>query len=86
MINCEEIFTIISTKTGSCIKISFVLLYFLKYSFNHFEKSINIIGLNYKDNNDTAIFFLKELNNPYKIILSDKITNAMQLMASLDLA
>ena len=35
-------------------------------------KSIEIIGLNYKDDNDNAKRFLKELDNPYKIILSDK--------------
>ena len=35
-------------------------------------KSIEIIGLNYKDDDDNAKRFLKELDNPYKIILSDK--------------
>ena len=35
------------------------------------EKHIEIIGLNYKDTNDNAKRFLKELNNPYDIILSD---------------
>ena len=35
-------------------------------------KSIEIIGLNYKDDNDNAKRFLKELDNPYKINLSDK--------------
>ena len=35
-------------------------------------KSIEIIGLNYKDDNDNAKRFLKELDNPYEIILSDK--------------
>jgi len=36
------------------------------------QKNIEIIGLNYKDNNQKAKKFLKELNSPYKIILSDK--------------
>ena len=36
------------------------------------ETKINIIGLNYKDNNENAKRFIKELNNPYNIILSDK--------------
>ena len=35
------------------------------------EKHIEIIGLNYKDTNENAKRFLKELNNPYDIILSD---------------
>ena len=35
-------------------------------------KNIEIIGLNYKDDNDNAKKFLKELDNPYKIILSDE--------------
>ena len=35
------------------------------------EKHIEIIGLNYKDDYDNAISFLKKLNNPYDMILSD---------------
>ena len=35
------------------------------------QKNIEIIGLNYKDNNKNAKKFLKELGNPYKIILLD---------------
>ena len=35
------------------------------------QKNVEIIGLNYKDNNKNAKKFLKELGNPYKIILSD---------------
>tara|TARA_B100001094_G_C17993977_1_gene701677 strand:+ start:41 stop:559 length:519 start_codon:yes stop_codon:yes gene_type:complete len=35
-------------------------------------KNIEIIGLNYKDDYDNAKKFLKELDNPYKIILSDE--------------
>tara|TARA_Y100000389_G_C17387788_1_gene478084 strand:- start:151 stop:669 length:519 start_codon:yes stop_codon:yes gene_type:complete len=35
------------------------------------EKNIEIIGLNYKDDNDKAKIFLKKLGNPYKIILLD---------------
>ena len=36
------------------------------------QKSIEIVGLNYKDNDKKAKNFLEELDNPYKIILSDK--------------
>ena len=36
------------------------------------NESIEIIGLNYKDDNENAQKFLKELNNPYKLVLSDK--------------
>ena len=36
------------------------------------QKNIKIIGLNYKDNIENAKNFLKELNNPYDIILLDK--------------
>ena len=35
------------------------------------NKDIEIVGLNYKDDIKNAKLFLKELNNPYKIILSD---------------
>ena len=34
--------------------------------------NIEIIGLNYRDNNSNAKTFLKELKNPYNIILTDK--------------
>ena len=36
------------------------------------QKEIEIVGLNYKDNDKKAKNFLEELDNPYKIILSDK--------------
>ena len=36
------------------------------------QKNIEIIGLNYKDNNQNAKKFLMELGNPYEIILLDK--------------
>ena len=36
------------------------------------QKNIKIIGLNYKDNIENAKNFLRELNNPYDIILLDK--------------
>ena len=36
------------------------------------QKNLNIIGMNYKDNNDKANFFLKKFDNPYKIIILDK--------------
>ena len=35
------------------------------------DKIIQIIGLNYKDKNENAEKFLKDLKSPYKIILSD---------------
>ena len=35
-------------------------------------KNLTIVGLNYKDNFVNAKNFLQELNNPYKIILTDK--------------
>lgn len=35
-------------------------------------KSIEIIGLNYKDNNENAKIFLEDLDNPYKMILLDE--------------
>lgn len=42
-------------------------------------KNIEIIGLNYKDKNKNAKNFLKELQNPYKLILSDRDgTNAIE--------
>ena len=36
------------------------------------NKNLKIIGLNYKDNNENAKKFLKELGNPYEIIILDK--------------
>ena len=36
------------------------------------QKNLEIIGLNYKDNIKNAKNFLRELDNPYQIILSDK--------------
>ena len=36
------------------------------------QKIVEVIGLNYKDNKRNAKKFLEELNNPYKIILSDE--------------
>ena len=36
------------------------------------QKNIEIIGINYKDNIKNAKNFLRELDNPYQIILSDK--------------
>tara|TARA_B110001450_G_C17585219_1_gene466670 strand:- start:284 stop:802 length:519 start_codon:yes stop_codon:yes gene_type:complete len=36
------------------------------------QKSIEIIGLNYKDNKENAKNFLNDLNSPYKTIISDK--------------
>ena len=35
------------------------------------KENIEIVGLNYKDNNKNAKKFLKEFNSPYKIIFSD---------------
>ena len=46
------------------------------------QKNIEIVGLNYKDNSKNAKNFLKELDNPYQIILSDKDgTNSIELGA-----
>ena len=36
------------------------------------QEKINIVGLNYKDKDESAKKFLSELGNPYDIILSDK--------------
>ena len=36
------------------------------------QANIEIVGLNYKDDKKNAKKFLKELNSPYKTILSDK--------------
>ena len=36
------------------------------------KKNLEIIGLNYKDKNKNAKIFLKNLNNPYKVILLDE--------------
>ena len=36
------------------------------------DKKIELIGLNYKDNFKNATSFLKDLGNPYNIIVSDK--------------
>ena len=38
----------------------------------HSYKNLEIIGLNYKDKKKNADKFLKELNNPYEIIILDK--------------
>ena len=35
------------------------------------KKNVEIIGLNYKDNKTNAKNFLKELNNPYKVVILD---------------
>ncbi len=43
---------------------------FLMNLSNH--KTLKIIGLNYKDNNENAKKFLRELDNPYDMILLDK--------------
>ena len=39
------------------------------------EKGIKVIGINYKDNSDTATLWLEELGNPYSIIAEDKNGN-----------
>ena len=36
------------------------------------EKSLKVIGINYKDNSEKTIKWLKDLGNPYKNILIDK--------------
>ena len=37
----------------------------------HKDKNIKLVGLNYKDNIDNAQKFLKELGNPFNIIIVD---------------
>lgn len=44
--------------------------FFLMELYN--QANIEIVGLNYKDDKKNAKKFLKELNSPYKTILSDK--------------
>jgi len=36
------------------------------------EKSVNVIGINYKDNPEKTVKWLKDLGNPYKDVLIDK--------------
>ncbi len=36
------------------------------------EQGITIIGLDYKDNNEKAIKWLKDLKNPYQVVLKDE--------------
>ena len=36
------------------------------------EKGIKVIGINYKDNSDTATLWLEELGNPYSAVAVDK--------------
>lgn len=36
------------------------------------EQGITIIGLNYKDKNDKAIKWLRDLKNPYQVVLKDE--------------
>ncbi len=36
------------------------------------EKKIRIVGINYKDNPEKAVQWLKKLGNPYSIIVKDK--------------
>lgn len=35
------------------------------------EQGVNLIGLNYKDDRNDAINWLKELGNPYRLIIAD---------------
>jgi cytochrome c biogenesis protein CcmG/thiol:disulfide interchange protein DsbE len=36
------------------------------------QKNVKIIGINYKDKNENAKNFLKELKSPYEVVLVDK--------------
>ena len=72
-INSEEIFEkdkfyLLNIWASWCIPCRDEHLFLMNLSTN---KNLEIIGLNYKDNTENAKKFLKELNNPYKVILSD---------------
>ena len=72
-IKSEEIFKsdkyyILNVWASWCIPCRDEHIFLMNLSKN---KNIEIIGLNYKDDNDNAKNFLKELNNPYSLIISD---------------
>lgn len=72
-INSEEIFKnnkfyLMNIWASWCVPCRDEHLYLLNLSK---KENIEIIGLNYKDVNKNAKNFLKELGNPYKIILLD---------------
>jgi len=73
-INSEEIFKnnkfyLMNIWASWCLPCRDEHIFLMKLSK---QKSVEIIGLNYKDDNKKAKKFLKKLNNPYKIIFSDK--------------
>ena len=73
-INSEEVFKkdkfyLMNIWASWCIPCRDEHLYLMNLSN---QKIIEVVGLNYKDNKSNAKKFLEELNNPYKIILSDE--------------
>ena len=73
-INSEEIFKnnkfyLINIWASWCLPCRDEHVFLMKLSN---QTSLEIVGLNYKDDNKKAKNFLNELDNPYKIILSDK--------------
>ena len=73
-INSEEVFKkdkfyLMNIWASWCIPCRDEHLYLMNLSN---QKIIEVIGLNYKDNKSNAKKFLEELNNPYKIIISDE--------------
>ncbi len=73
-INSEKIFNddkfyLLNIWASWCIPCRDEHFYLTKLSS---EKKLNIVGLNYKDNDKNAKSFLNKLTNPYDIILSDR--------------
>ena len=80
--NCENFVKICKNKNLNVVNGNIINIPFKKNTadaiiciavFHHLsnQNNIEIIGLNYKDNSESAKNFLKELGSPYKIILSD---------------
>ena len=72
-INSEEIFKrdkfyLMNIWSSWCVPCRDEHIFLMKLSE---KKNIEIIGLNYKDNKTNAKNFLKELNNPYKVVILD---------------
>jgi len=72
-INSEEIFEkdkfyLLNIWASWCIPCRDEHLFLMNLSTN---KNLEIIGLNYKDNNKQAKMFLKKFDSPYKLIFSD---------------
>ena len=72
-INSEEIFKrdkfyLMNIWSSWCVPCRDEHIFLMKLSE---KKNVEIIGLNYKDNKTNAKNFLKELNNPYKVVILD---------------